>query len=169
MPQDNFSSFVNVLRTEVEIQAFKYTEEVAKSIAEEAVEILDEQRYAWQPLNDAYLEGKIKVGRDPRILIATGFYQDHITWGKRADGTVWVGVEDIMHPDADISLIVLARIHEFGTATIPARPLWRPLLSKYVRRTPQFARKYQKEVEKATLRIIQQKKLNKRTVIKAKR
>ena len=149
MPQNEFSQFVNVLQTELKIQAFNYTEDIAKRMAEEAVEILDEQAYAWKPLKEAYVDKKIRVGLDPRILIATGFYQRHITWGKRPNGTIWVGVEDVEHPDADMSLVRLARIHEFGLGNVPARPLWRPLLSKYVRESPQFGTKYRKAIEQA--------------------
>ncbi len=162
-----FSRFVNVLNTEVSIQAFNYTEDIAEAMVKEAKEILDSQRYAWKPLSDAYLDHKIRVGKDARILIATGFYQDHIAWGRNPDKTIWVGVEDVTHPDADLPLRVLARIHEFGTADIPARPLWRPLLSKYITQKPQFAAKYRKEVEKVAREY--RKKHFKKTVLKVKR
>lgn len=151
MPNE-FRGFLNVLNTELRVSPYKYVEEVAQQIVDEAIQILDTQKYNWQPLQEDYLNKKIRVGRDPRILIATGFYQDHISWGHRADGTVWVGVEDVIHPDADLPLVVLARIHEFGTSTIPARPLWRPLLSKYMRSNEKFAARYRKEVERAFLK-----------------
>jgi len=151
-----FRGFINVLRTELELKPYQYTEEIAREIVAEAKSILDTQKYHWKPLQEAYLARKIRVGRDPRILIATGFYQEHINWGYSPNGNLWVGVDNIIHPDADISLVVLARIHEYGTATIPARPLWRPLLSKYIRRNKQFATRYRKEVERAFIKAKKQ-------------
>jgi hypothetical protein len=146
----SFTAFSNVLNTAVEIQAFKYMQEIAKQMTEEAREILDSQRYNWEPLSQPYFESKLREGLDTRILIATGFYRDHIAWGMIGD-KIWWGVEDVVHEPSGLPLRKLARIHEFGTAIIPARPLWRPLLSKYLRKSPQFANRYRVEVNRAAL------------------
>jgi len=144
----SFTRFANVLQTNVEIQAFKYVQEIAEAMTNEAKEILETQRYSWQPLSQGYWEWKDRNNLDTRILIATGFYQEHISGGVEG-GKVWWGVEDIVHEPSGLDLKFLARIHEFGYGHVPARPLWRPLLSKYIRLSPQFAKRYRREVERA--------------------
>ena len=144
----SYRNFSNVLNVQIEIHAFKYIQEIAKAMTEEALAILEDQRYAWEPLTQKYWDWKDRRGLDTRVLIATGFYQEHINWGVRDDNSVWWGVEDVIHPPSGLPLRVLARIHEFGTAVIPARPLWRPLLSKYLRRDNRFKKRYKREVQR---------------------
>lgn len=164
MPSE-FGRFLNVLNTEIELKAFKYIQQIAEEMTQEAIEILEEQRYRWVKLSQKYLDWKVRKNLDTRVLIATGFYQDHISWGIK-DDTVWFGVEDVTHEPSGLPLRVLARIHEFGTKTIPARPLWRPLLSKYIRLYPQLGKRYRKEVQKAALK--KKKKITRSKTLKVK-
>jgi hypothetical protein len=143
---------LNVFETEVEVQAYKYMQEIAYGLTSEARDILDTQAYQWVPLTEKYREQKERQGLDTRTLIATGFYRDHIDWGTTGEDKIWFGVEDIDHEPSGLPLRILARIHEFGTATIPARQLWRPLLSKYIKQSPRFAKRYRKEIERQVKR-----------------
>jgi hypothetical protein len=142
------SKFYSLFNKDVKLQAFEYLKELIKALIEEAKQILESQSYNWVPLTERYADYKMDHGLDDRILIATGFYRDHIGWGV-THNKIWFGVPNITHEPSGLPLPVLARIHEFGTATIPARPLWRPLLSKYAREAPNFAKRYKKEVKKA--------------------
>lgn len=156
-------SFFNVLRTEVEIKAYKYVEDLAKIISDEAIEILETQRYDWKPLNPNYKNWKSGRGLDTRILISTGFYQDHIGWGYNDNGTIWVGVEDIIHKPSGLPLRTLARIHEFGTSVINARPLWRPLLSKWLRKDNRLAAQYRESIARK-LKAARKKQFNRQII-----
>jgi len=144
----SFRRFSSVLNTEVEIQAFKYIQAIAEEMTEEAKQIILTQRYNWVPLKPEYKEAKKRAGLDTRILLATHFYFDHIAWGIEG-GKVWWGVEDVIHEPSGLELRFLARIHEFGYGNVPARPLWRPLLAKYIRQRKQFAKRYRAEIERA--------------------
>lgn len=147
----SFRKFYSLFNKDVDLQAFEYLKSIVIELIEEAKRILDEQAYTWKPLTEAYASYKARAGLDPRTLIATGFYRDHIGWGV-THGKIWFGVPNVTHEPSGLPLPVLARIHEFGTATIPARPLWRPLLSKYAREYPRFAKRYSAEVKRAAER-----------------
>lgn len=148
MPDMN--QFISVFKDEVKIVARKISSEVASSMAKEAKEILDTQRYNWKKLNPQYLKYKFRNYLDPRTLIATGYYRDHISWWRDSKGFVHVGVRPrAIHKPSGLPLAILARIHEFGTARIPPRPLWRPLLAKYIREVPRFRNVYKRAVDKA--------------------
>lgn len=102
----------------------------AESIVNEVKETIDLQKLDWIPLSTKYLRYKERHNLDTRILIATSFYRDNITWYVKG-GTVYFGVKDIVHEPSGMPLPILARIHEFGTSTVPARPLWHPVLNKH--------------------------------------
>jgi hypothetical protein len=150
-----FTAFLSMFGNTVSLQATAHNKAVAKAMTEEAKEVIEQQRYSHQPLNPDYRDRKEAEGYDTRILIRTGEYLDAISWGV-THGKVWAGVPSRkIHEDSGLPLHVLARIHEFGTATIPPRPVWRPLLSKYTRggtRRQQFAKRYRKAAEQALRR-----------------
>lgn len=144
------SSFVSLFAKESKITAGKIGITIAEEIAAEAKEIIKSQRYIWVPLSPDYLEAKREAGLDTRILIATGFYIEHIESWVDLDGNAHVGVKPgVIHEPSGLPLTMLARIHEFGTATVPPRQLWRPLLAKYVKAKPRFAGMYRRAVAKA--------------------
>lgn len=94
------------------------------------------------PLTPRYFARKRRQGLDERILIATGWYRDHIrVWRHRSltnrRERWWrigfhprVRARDAAGHILPITLDRLARVHEFGSAInrIPARPHWRPHL-----------------------------------------
>jgi len=148
-----FTRFMSVFKSEVKLNAAECSKEIAKSMAQEAVDILEDQIYNWEPLTEKYLDYKIKHGYDPRVLIKTGEYKDSISWGV-THGKVWCGIPSrLIHQGSGMLMTKLARIHEFGTATIPARPLWRPLLSKYLRLRPEFAKKYRQAIARKSMKV----------------
>lgn len=91
---------------------------------------IEEQEFDHVPLDPEYKRSKERKGLDERILIATKDYLNGITTDVVMDGQraeIQVGVEDREHEPSGLPLHKLAAIHEFGTSTIPARPVWRPM------------------------------------------
>lgn len=157
-----YTKFVSVFKEEVELHAFKCDKEIAKAYANEAKEIIDQQRYNWTPLSQKYLEDKIEKGYDERIYIRSGEFLNSISWGV-THKKVWTGIPSrIMHtgkfersdePDRKpFPMRVLARWLEYGTGKIPPRPIWRPLMSKYIRLRPDFGKRYRKAMDRAIKR-----------------
>lgn len=98
------------------------------------LQVLQSQSYDWAPLNPEYKRRKEKKGLSGKILIATGDYYNAIKYEITSDA-VWVGVPNKIHKPSGLNYNILARVHEFGSETmkIPARPLWRPALSWWIR------------------------------------
>ena len=91
------------------------------------------QRYNLAPLTIKYLTKKIAKGLDPRILLATQEYYLSIIVVRLEDPVkgvmYYVGVKPGKHSQSDITYDQLARMLEFGTSRMPARPHWRPTWS----------------------------------------
>lgn len=171
----NFTKFVAVFAEEVELKSFECNKEVAKAYAEEARQVIKRQLYDWHPLSEPYLERKIVRGYDSRIYIRTREFLEAISWGV-THGRVWTGIPArVMHTGklarADeakrkpIPMRWLARWLEFGATQsressagnvykiiLPPRPIWRPLLSKFVKLKPKFGKRYRKALDKAVKR-----------------
>jgi hypothetical protein len=134
--------FIKLLREVTEEACQATARKVAQVGAQEAQDILEEQRKAetWPPLNKDYLDRKIHEGYDPRMLIRSRFYLENIKWwkvrgsGKGRKAEYRFGVKQVQHPDAKMKLGRLAAIHEYGNRRTPARPFWRPLAYNLRRR-----------------------------------
>lgn len=149
-----FTKFMSVFIEEVSLKAFECNKEIAKAVTEKAKEVIEEQLFDWTPLTKKYLERKITEGYDPRIYIRSREFLMSISWGV-THGRVWSGVPARkIHEDSGLPMHVLARIHEYGAPSvgIPPRPLWRPIISMFVRDKPAFARRYRKAANEAVAR-----------------
>jgi hypothetical protein len=170
-----YTKFLAVFSEELELKAFECNKEIAREYAKEARDVIEGQRYRWHPLSEPYLEAKIIQGYDPRIYVRTSEFLQAISWGV-THGKVWTGIPSrVMHTgkleraDAPvrkpIPMILLARWLEFGATQtrqtsggnvyniiLPPRPIWRPLLSKYIRLKPKFGKRYRKALDKAVKR-----------------
>jgi len=148
-----FTKFCAIFGQEVELKATQANKDVAREFVAEACKIIETQQYKWKPLTQRYLDRKIREGYDKRTLIRTQEYLDAISWGVTPTGRIWAGVPPHkIHQDSGLPMFVLAKIHEFGTETIPARQLWRPLISRFVRQKPKFGERYRKAIAQAMKR-----------------
>lgn len=144
-PGDYGQKFMEVFKKAAYVRATKKMEKIAAQIVKELKDVLNNQRYNWAPLRAAYLRWKIDHQLDTRILIATGLYRDSITWWKKG-GYISVGVPPDKKTKEGVPLWLIAKVHEFGTRTIPSRPLWRPVLAKFLQGSRQFRMEYNREV-----------------------
>lgn len=115
---------------------------VAEAAREEVVERIEGQKMPGMggskfgrprtfktPLHPFTLSEKARLSQDPRILIATGFYANHIDVVEEKFGKGYsyrVGFSEKMHPSG-IPLEKLARIQEYG-AKIEVTPKMRAYL-----------------------------------------
>lgn len=150
----DLKNFFNVFRKSAQVNATKTSREAAEEVLKEFHDILDNQKYKWEPLSPAYEEFKAQTGLDPRIMIATSFYKDHIEIWEEG-GHIYLGAKPgVIHKPSGMPLVKIMRIHEYGTKTVPARPLWRPLLSKFVRKNKRLANMYAAAVERDLKRAL---------------
>lgn len=139
-----FTQFMSVMASSVEVTATEYNKRVAKEMVQEAKRVIKTQQYNWQPLSTRYLARKKKQGHDERIYIRTGEFLKAISWGV-THGKIWWGIPtNVIHEDSGLPLKLLAKWLEFGTRLMPPRPIWRPILSKFIRKKKMFAKECRK-------------------------
>ncbi len=159
-------SYFSLFKKDVLMLANQKTRKFSKEIAAEARDIIKNQEFKWKPLSDAYLDSKILKGLDERIYIATGDFLKHIGWWEKIVGKkalIFVGPKPGIHKPSGLTYQFLAKILEFGSlkANIPARPLWRPLLSRVVRRSKGFRQEYRNAIVRASRERAKQMKVKK--------
>lgn len=141
--------FITAFKKEAQLRASKLIRELAEDLAEEAKDIILEQRYNWESLSSGYLAYKLRVGLDPRILIATGEYVDEGIGHYEKDGIIFVGPMPGIHEPSGVPYVKLARWFEYGTETMPARPLWGPLYRVALKRNKKLRKKIRADTKKA--------------------
>jgi hypothetical protein len=143
-PKNPFYGFINVFENSYLVGSRKMLLRMGRDLASRLRASLRAQAFNWVPLSEKYKKYKAKHGLDPRMLIATGDYINAITVIQRADGTVEVGLRDQIHLPSGLPVKTLMRIHEYGTSTIPARPWWRPTVSKFRKEIGQTRAEFRK-------------------------
>jgi hypothetical protein len=133
-PGKYFKAFVKAFGDTRKKEADKVMVASAKAIVAEVKDVIERQRYHWKPLSEMYRDMKIAKGLDERILIATGLYKRSIKWWKTTGGEVRFGVPRGIRTQEGVPLWLISKWLEFGTRKMPARPLWRPVLSSFGRR-----------------------------------
>jgi len=141
--------FISVFKKEAIMLANKTSHDFADDIVKEAKEIIKKQKYKWAPLNEKYLEHKKKKGLDERILMATGDYVDKGIGKWEKDGRLFVGPVPGIHKPSGLPYQLIARYFEYGTWKMPARPLWRPLISSLLRKQKKYRKKYDAAIRRA--------------------
>lgn len=97
-----------------------------------AVRHISKQDLGWAPLSASYLAQKVREGHSELILVQTSTYFQSITsWAD--DMTAYAGVKkDVKYGDDDTEVADIAATMEYGSedGTIPARPLWKPVMQE---------------------------------------
>ncbi len=112
-------------------------EATAKSIEKNVASAIIGQRFDWVPLANVTIA---KKGHDT-IYIESRFYVDslNVKVSKSGRFNLQLAVTPQGTHPSGIDMQTLAKWLEFGTATIPARPLWRPAI-KEASNSPEFRR-----------------------------
>ncbi len=155
-------NFFSLFHKEALVLANNTTREFAAEAEKRAREIIENQQYNWEPLTDAYLDYKRKEGLDERIYIATSDFINNGIGSWEIEGRIFVGPMPGTHKPSGLTYVKLSRIHEFGTWFIPARPLWRPLLSELLGRRKSWRRQYNRGVDRAFKQRVKKSKKTRR-------
>ena len=156
------ANFFSVFKKEAKMRANQRTRKFAKQIAAEAKDIIKKQKFDWAPLSESYAEHKWREGLDDRIMIATAEYVNKgIGYWEKA-GQIFVGPKPGKHSKSGIPYQLLGRWLEFGTWKMPARQLWRPLLSTMIQKSKGFKREYRAAVARVA-REAARRKVKKRS------
>ncbi len=151
-------NFFSVFQKQALMLANKQTEKWSKQIAKEAKRIIRDQEFKWKPLSEAYADYKDRVGLDPRILMATRDYVNNgIGWWKKGK-RINVGPKPGFHEPSGLPYQLLGKWLEFGTERMPARQVWRPLLSRIIQRSKTFRKEYRAAVARAVRDGIKRKR-----------
>lgn len=159
LPKNFFSAF----RRDVLLLANKTTRKFAKEAEKEAKAIIRKQKFNWKPLKEGYRKAKIKARLDPRILMATKEFVNKGIGRWEHKGFIFVGPKPGIHTPSGLTYQHIARVFEFGTQTMPARPLWRPLLAILLLRRKTYRKLYYEGVRLAAKRLARMEKKEKKT------
>jgi hypothetical protein len=119
-------------------RAQKLVMELGRAVAKEVTHHIKMQDLDWVPLFDRTIERK---GHE-KVYLETFEYFKSIrvmltdTSRNESEASVFAAG---MHPKAGLPIQYLALVLENGTATIPARPLWRPVFDN-IESLPAFQR-----------------------------
>ena len=112
------------------------------------------QTFKMSRLTLPYLEWKIAMGYDKRILIRTGAYLDSIRSyksGKRG-WAVRIHHSRKVRERKGLTMQQLAQYLEFGTRNMPARPHWRPTSAWVEKAWPRYFKKELRKVQSSVRR-----------------
>lgn len=126
----------------LQVEAAAMLAEIAEHTALQLRSDIEIQARPWAPLNAAYLAWKIFSGLDPRILVATKFYLNHVG-AFQLDRWEWMaGWLEETHPPSGFLISKLWELLEYGSHVMPARPHVKPVADDASRDIPKFIRGY---------------------------
>lgn len=133
LSNEKFYPGKNILKKypELELDFAKYLARTFKTMINEAIK---KQRYAnrWQPLSYSYMRYKQIHNLSTNMWEATGLLRKSIV-ARRRNGYYMIGVDPTKRYKDGPKVIEVARWMEYGTSTMPARPLFRPIMT-YIRK-----------------------------------
>lgn len=115
----------------------EFAEYVSELIRKDLVNTIESQSRSskWAPLSTRYLDHKKSSGLSTKTWKATGNMVESIYLINKKD-KILIGVTSSRkYPNSNQTLLEVARYLEYGTSRIPARPLFRPIVSNYYRNT----------------------------------
>jgi hypothetical protein len=93
--------------------------------------ITQQMSYTWVPHTKAYQQHKVRTGLDPRIWVATHTLVEAIMV-RKSGWSYSVEVDRNAKHENGTPLPLIVKALEYGTRTIPPRPLFRPVLERLV-------------------------------------
>lgn len=121
-----------------------YLAEEMKNYLKRVIKYQKYKRY-WKPLNPDYLKWKKKKGLSTNIWEASGILVNSITVRKYKDHYIIGPSKNKKYPNSDLSIYEVARMMEYGTENMPARPLFRRVLIYMRKNVDRYYKKFLKE------------------------
>ena len=111
------------------IKALMYDKKIAKIFVEEIKRNIDTERLRHAPLSRRYLQSKAKKGYSLKKWEATSHLKDSLTVKRISITTYMVGWDRKLHYNGE-RIVTIAKRLEYGTMTMPPRPLFRDTLKQ---------------------------------------
>lgn len=125
----------------------EFADYLAKLIQADLIKTIENQSYKskWKPLSPSYLEYKKRKGLSSKIWKASGNMVSSI-YKINKKNKILIGVTaSRKYPNSKRTLYEVARTLEYGTSTVPARPLFRPVINKYYKNMRRYWNKFLKQ------------------------
>jgi len=100
----------------------------------------------WDPLKPETEARKLRLGLDPRMMLATQQFFDRLTIIQTSKGRIFIGATKKVHPPSGFRMRDIAAIHEWGTDVIPPRPLFGPVTREMTKKAPQVFKRVLREM-----------------------
>lgn len=110
------------LSTEIAKRSEKQLMEDAKEIKDKLVGHIDSQDLGWKALS----EDTIRQKGNSKIYVESGYLRDNLDVRRVKGDTVFIGASFGKKHPSGVQFSDLMNFHEYGTSSIPARPLIRP-------------------------------------------
>ena len=106
-------------------------EEIAKTFVKQVKHAIDTQKFNFTPLSPQYLQYKRKRGLSLHMWEATSQLKNSLSYYRNGD-TITIGWDvSLRHKESKLKVYQIASMLEYGTMTIPPRPLFRTVLRYY--------------------------------------
>jgi hypothetical protein len=128
----------------------QFADDFAKYIAElmkqELVKAIEKQRYSskWAPLSFSYMRYKKLHGLSLNVWEAHGILKDSII-ARKQNGHYVIGIDETKRYKNGPKVAQVAKWMEYGTSTMPARPLFRPVITYIRKNMGRYWRKFLKD------------------------
>lgn len=106
-------------------------EEIARTFVKQVKHSIDTQKFNFAPLSPRYLQYKRKMGLSLHKWEATSQLKNSLSYYRNGD-TITIGWDvSLRHKRSKLKVYQIASMLEYGTMTIPPRPLFRTILRYY--------------------------------------
>ena len=101
----------------------------AREYRDMVIDAIENQKYDWERLSDSWASYKAVSGLDPRAWVAQGDFIEALKASevRRAGKSYYAGLYVDSKHYSGLAMAQLAIFLEYGTVTIPPRPLFRPV------------------------------------------
>lgn len=115
-------------------QIYEFEQYLCDIFIKEVKRCIDTQSIQWEPLSKPYLLSKARKGLSTNIWEATSQLKDTLSVRKSAGMVLTIGWKRTeRHKGSKTPIYKIARSLEYGTRTIPPRPLFRVVYSHMVK------------------------------------
>ena len=118
---------------------------IAKNFVYDVKKSINTQKYKFAPLSPKYLRYKAKRGLSLNTWEATSQLKNSLTYTINNNNLITIGWDkNLRHKNSDLKVYQIAFLLEYGTMTIPPRPLFRSVLKEYSKNPSSYSKRLPK-------------------------